>query len=132
MLEHKHLIIRAECLKPPKTTAFVEKWLQEIIEGIGMKVAVGPQSNPISYYCETEGNRGLTGVAILETSHCAVHVWDEQQPAIIQFDIYTCSALTPTQIIPFFTDFDVTKLEYTFIDRETRLLTLDDDVYHVV
>ena len=27
-------------------------------------------------YCKMEGNRGITGIAVIETSHIAIHVWD--------------------------------------------------------
>ena len=27
-----------------------------------------------------EGNRGITGIAVIETSHIAIHVWDEFNP----------------------------------------------------
>ena len=29
-------------------------------------------------------------VAIIETSHIAMHIWDEPKPALMQFDVYSC------------------------------------------
>lgn len=121
MMEHKHLIVRAEVTNPPKDPAFIAQWLESIITGIGMKLAVGPQANPISYYCAIPGNEGLTGVAILETSHCAIHVWDDVSPAVVQFDLYTCSALDPEQIFPYLDQFNVVKMEWGYLDREHGL-----------
>lgn len=121
MMEHKHLIVRAEVMAPPKDPTFIAEWITSIITGIGMKLAVGPQANPISYYCAIPGNEGLTGVAILETSHCAIHVWDDVSPAVVQFDLYTCSGLDPMQIFPYFSDFQPVKLEWGYIDREHGL-----------
>lgn len=121
MMEHKHLIVKAHVTNPPNSPEFIEGWLKSIIEGIGMKLAVGPKCNPISYYCNIEGNQGLTGVAILETSHCAIHVWDDVSPGVIQFDLYTCSGLDPEQIFEFFKDFGVVSLEWKFLDRENDL-----------
>jgi len=37
------------------------------------------------------GNQGLTSVTIIETSHIAVHVWDEVSPALMQMDVYSCA-----------------------------------------
>ena len=28
------------------------------------------------------GNRGITAVAIIETSHITMHIWDEPNPAL--------------------------------------------------
>lgn len=124
MMEHKHLIVKAHVTTPPTSPVFIKTWLQSIIEGIGMKLAVGPEANPISYYCDIEGNKGLTGVAILETSHCAIHVWDDVAPAVIQFDLYTCSGLDPEQIFEFFKEFGVLTMEWKFLDREHDLIEI--------
>ena len=48
---------------------------------------------PYLKYCENIGNRGLTAVTIIETSHMAMHVWDEDNPALIQLDVYSCKDL---------------------------------------
>lgn len=124
MLDHKHLIVRAEVTHPPSDPAFIKEWVKEIIHSIGMKLAVGPEANPISYYCNLEGNTGLTCVAILETSHCAIHVWDDVSPAIVQFDLYTCSELDPAHIFPFLEPFGIVSLDYTFIDRKDQVRIL--------
>ncbi len=50
-------------------------------------------SGPHVAHVDTPGNRGLTGVAIIETSHVAVHIWDEASPALVQLDFYTCGTL---------------------------------------
>ena len=94
MLVHKHLIIRAEVEEPPTLPAFVVEWLRQTVEAIGMKVLSGPYSE----YVEVEGNEGATGVVIIETSHLAIHVWDRQDPPLLQLDVYTCGEFDP-QII---------------------------------
>ena len=45
-----------------------------LIKDIGMKLMFGPEVR----YVRQEGNEGLTAVAIIETSHVALHVWDKQ------------------------------------------------------
>jgi S-adenosylmethionine/arginine decarboxylase-like enzyme len=54
-----------------------------------MKILQGPFAS----YVTQEGNRGLTCVVMIETSHIALHVWDEEEPAFVQFDLYTCGRL---------------------------------------
>jgi S-adenosylmethionine/arginine decarboxylase-like enzyme len=36
---------------------------------------------------------------MIETSHIALHIWDEPNPAEIQFDLYTCGLLPIDQIL---------------------------------
>jgi len=69
-----------------------------------------------------EGNRGITGAAIIETSHIVMHIWDEVHPALMQFDVYSCGEFDP-QIIcqKIDNDFTVHKIEYKFLDREHDL-----------
>jgi S-adenosylmethionine/arginine decarboxylase-like enzyme len=124
MLQHKHLIVRAEVLNPPKTTQETEAWLINIIHDLGMQLAVGLQSNPISYRCNLEGNEGITGVAVLETSHCAVHIWDAESPALLQWDLYSCSEVKPEEMLKHLEQFNPVKVEYRFLDRENNLTVL--------
>lgn len=125
MLKHEHIIVRAEVRKPPKCPVYIKSWLARIIEAIGMKLAQGLEANPISYYCNLEGNEGLTGAAILETSHSCIHVWDSDSPAIVQFDLYTCSCLDLDTVFAQFDEFDPVKIEYTFMDRENGLTLVE-------
>jgi S-adenosylmethionine/arginine decarboxylase-like enzyme len=124
LLEHKHLIVRAEVRLPPRCPVYIKQWLSSIIDGIGMKLAQGLEANPISYYCNLEGNEGLTGAAILETSHTVIHVWSEVSPAIIQYDLYSCSCIDIDLVLSFFEEFQPTKIEYKFIDRDQALTLL--------
>jgi S-adenosylmethionine/arginine decarboxylase-like enzyme len=36
---------------------------------------------------------------MIETSHIALHIWDEPFPGEIQFDLYTCGELPIDQIL---------------------------------
>jgi hypothetical protein len=64
---HKHLIIRAEVNKPPMQEDVANIWMTALIDRIGMKLMMGP----FTKYLDVKGNRGLTSVAIIETSHIA-------------------------------------------------------------
>ena len=118
LLVHKHLIIRAEAKNPPMEESFLRHWLQKFIHEIGMKVMMGPYVK----YSNMVGNRGITGAAIIETSHIVMHVWDEPDPALLQFDVYSCGEFNPETICEKIKrDFSTTKIEYKFLDREHDL-----------
>lgn len=119
-LVHKHLIIRAEVNHPPKNEELVKFWMSNLISNIGMKVLMGPYAK----YLDKEGNRGITTVAIIETSHIAMHVWDEQEPALVQLDVYTCGPLDPQLVVNQLEQFDIVKAEMKYLDRETHLQEL--------
>jgi S-adenosylmethionine/arginine decarboxylase-like enzyme len=118
LLVHKHLIVRAEVYRPPMDEDFLRRWLEKFIEEIGMKVMMGPYVK----YSNMIGNRGITGAAIIETSHIVMHVWDEVHPALMQFDVYSCGEFDPETICKKIEkDFTVHKINYKFLDREHDL-----------
>jgi len=119
VLVHKHLIVRAEAVRPPMEEQYLKDWLLNFIESINMKVLMGPY---VTYH-DVPGNRGITGAAIIETSHIVMHVWDELSPALMQFDVYSCGEFDPEVICKKIkNDFDVVKIEYKFLDREESLI----------
>ena len=118
VLIHKHLIIRAEANKVPTDEETLSKWLKDFITSIDMKILMGPYVK----YCNMEGNRGITGIAVIETSHIAIHVWDEPNPALMQIDVYSCAEFDPYKIAEKIkNDFDVVKIDYKYLNRETGL-----------
>ena len=118
VLIHKHLIIRGEANRVPTDEEQLTTWLTEFIDSIGMKILMGPYVK----YCTMEGNRGITGIAVIETSHIAIHVWDEPNPALMQIDVYSCSEFDPYVIAEKIkNDFDVIKIDYKYLNRETGL-----------
>tara|TARA_R100000773_G_C4132882_1_gene62934 strand:+ start:162 stop:542 length:381 start_codon:yes stop_codon:yes gene_type:complete len=121
LLVHKHLIIRAEASKPPTDEDQLKKWMSKFIKSINMKIFMGPYVK----YCDMEGNRGITAVAIIETSHIAMHIWDEPKPALMQFDVYSCGEFNEKEICnTIMKDFDIRKIEYKYLNRETGLNVL--------
>jgi S-adenosylmethionine/arginine decarboxylase-like enzyme len=94
LLVHKHLIVRAEINNPPVEENYLKSWLNNFIMDINMKIFMGPYVK----YCTMPGNRGITAVAIIETSHIAMHIWDEVKPALMQFDVYSCGEFDPEKI----------------------------------
>ena len=64
MPKHKHLIIRAEVNRPITSEKEIKKWLKKLVNKIDMKIIKGPYAG----YVTKEGNRGITGVVMIETS----------------------------------------------------------------
>lgn len=95
MALHNHVLINGYSLLPPTSEKQTIAWMQELVNSIGMKTIQGPFAS----YVTKEGNRGLTAVVMIETSHIAMHVWDETDPAFMQFDLYTCSTLPVEKVI---------------------------------
>ena len=93
--EHKHVIIRAYVKNPPKEELDLKEWCSRIIMLVGMRVIGGP----LAVYSEMEGNRGITAVAILDFSHLAIHVWDEVDPALVEFDLFSCKDFDPEVVL---------------------------------
>jgi len=121
ILEHKHLIVRAELSNPPKCAEAIQDWMKNLVDKIGMKILMGPYA----VYSDMVGNRGLTAVTIIETSHIAMHVWDEVEPALMQLDVYTCSALNIDDVFAALQEFYPEHVEYKYIDREHNLTLID-------
>ena len=123
MIKHHHFIGRFEVAKPPlgSEKAYLEDWMANLIEGQGMNILSGPHVA----YVDTLGNRGLTGVAIIETSHVAVHIWDETSPALVQLDFYTCGTLDKDAILRAINPWGVVKNAFLVLDREKELEALE-------
>jgi len=110
---HKHLIIRAEVNHPITSEKELRKWLRNLVKKIDMKIIKGPYAA----YVSKEGNRGLTGIVMIETSHIAIHVWDEISPALVQCDVYSCADFSSNEVLIEFTPMGVTKIDHMMLDR---------------
>lgn len=121
VLEHKHLIIRAELNNPPKCAEAIQGWMSNLVDAIGMKILMGPYA----VYSDMPGNQGLTAVTIIETSHIAMHVWDEVDPGLMQLDVYTCSTLNIEDVFTAIQVFEPVAVEYKYIDRENELTLIN-------
>ena len=95
MALHNHLLVNGYSLMPPTDEGKTIEWMKNLVESIDMKIIQGPFAS----YVSKEGNRGLTAIVMIETSHIAMHVWDEEDPAFVQFDLYTCSTLPVEKVL---------------------------------
>lgn len=124
VLEHKHLIVRAEVRNPPKDTAMMEKWMSDMVSAIGMQELAPPRA----IYSDMVGNRGLTCDVLLNTSNAVIHTWDEVDPALFMLDVFTCGSLDIQIIFDLLQCFEPTKIEYKYLDRSKELILLDKGV----
>ncbi len=122
-LYHKHLLINAKIDKPFTSAYQGIDFLKELVDKIDMKIIQGPYAS----YVNKIGNRGLTAVVMIETSHIAFHIWDEKNPALIQFDLYTCGSLQIKKVLDAFIDtFEVNTMDWVLFDRENGFVKEQD------
>jgi len=116
---HKHLLIRAEVKNPPKENdeKRLVNWMRYLIQDIDMKLLFGP----IVRYVDVEGNEGLTVIAMIETSHIAMHIWEKEDPPLLQLDVYTCGPFVPGTVLKALHEFNPVKIRWKFLDREKDL-----------
>ena len=117
MPKHKHLIIRAEVKHPITSEWELRKWLKNLVKIIDMKIVGGPYTA----YVTKEGNRGITGVVMIETSHISIHIWDEERPALVQCDIYSCAEFQQGEVIMHLGIMKPKKIEYMMVDRSEEI-----------
>jgi S-adenosylmethionine/arginine decarboxylase-like enzyme len=120
ILTHEHLIVRALVTQPPKSIEEIKTWVKDLVPKIKMKL----MGEPLAFYCKKKGNRGATCVAVIETSHIALHVWDENNPSLIQLDVYSCSDLHEDIVFSHLEQFKPEKIQYKLLDRNHSLITV--------
>lgn len=104
-------------LDPPRAEEPTSEQVKTLINDIGMKIMMGPYAAR----SEMVGNAGLTVATIIETSHVVLHTWDEVSPALMQFDVYTCSHLDTNVVFKWLEQYKPVKIDYKYIDREFKL-----------
>jgi len=110
---HQHLLVKCWVTNPPKKEELLNKWFTYLVDTVGMKVVAGPTS----VYVSDPGNEGLTGTVTLATSHASIHIWDNAEPPMVQFDIYSCKEFTLEQVMKCFDPWGLIKAEWVMIDR---------------
>ena len=124
---HLHLLVKGYIKTPPKTEKVLNIWFTQLVQNVGMKVVAGPTS----VYVNEPGNEGITGTVTLATSHASIHIWDNINPAMFQFDLYSCSNFTPRQVLDHIDDwFGLNEAHWQLIDRNgSEFLILDSGNY---
>ena len=119
--QHKHLIVRADIGWCPQEEDLnkISDWIRSLIKKIDMKLLAGPYTT----YVNEKDNKGMTSVAIIETSHISLHIWDEVSPGLMQLDVYSCADFNPPDVFDKVNElFQTIKMEYKFLDREKKLV----------
>ena len=127
MALHNHLLLNGYISDPPgpDDESRIKKWLDDLVVEIGMKRVAGP----IASYVHAEGNAGMTAGVLIETSHIAMHIWDEDNPARIQFDLYTCSTLPLQSVLKALNEeFGLLHAEFQVIEREHGFRVVVSDI----
>lgn len=120
LLKHKHLLIRAEVKNPPKTEEQIINWINNLIAKIDMNILAGPYASKVS----KKGNKGISSVAIIDTSHVGIHTWDETDPALVQLDVYSCKEFNKIDVLSCIEEFDPITVDYKYFDRENNFKEL--------
>lgn len=111
---HLHLLVKGNIKTPPQMEKVLNNWFSELVNNVGMKVVAGPTS----VYVNEPGNEGITGTVTLATSHASIHVWDNDNPPMFQFDLYSCCEFSPKVVLNHIDDwFGLIEAHYQMIDR---------------
>jgi S-adenosylmethionine/arginine decarboxylase-like enzyme len=117
-VKHLQQIIIGQVTNPPTDVDVVKQFMRDLVEAIGMKRLIEPQA----VYVQAVGNKGMTSCVLIETSHIAWHVWDEESPGLLQFDLYTCGDLVADQVLAIVKDFfGLTTYSMKVFDRAVEL-----------
>ena len=110
---HQHLLMKCWVTNPPKEVDVLNNWFINLVETVGMKVVGGPTS----VYVSDPGNEGLTGTVTLATSHASIHIWDNLEFPMLQFDIYSCKCFELDEVVECFKPWGLIRGEWVMIDR---------------
>lgn len=131
---HLHLMINAyskNAWRPANGDSFdlalmehdVQDWLNDLVQRIGMRAVFPARAK----YVTAKGNAGITASINIETSHIAFHVWDEQDPAHMQFDLYTCGPLDHVSLVHYLNEeLAFVSGHWAVIDRSHGFKTIAD------
>ena len=121
MLEHKHLIVRAEVKKPFVDPEVTKDWLRRLVEAIGMNIT--KSGGPHVDYVDVPDNSGIAGIVMIETSHCSIHIWDKAEPPLVQMDVYSCKCYDANTVLSFLEEMEPTLIHHVLVDRKNWVIT---------
>ena len=119
MVDHKHLVIRAEVAKPFTDPTTTINWMKKLVADLGMVIT--ESGGPHCDYVDKPGNAGIACMAMIETSHCALHVWDKANPAVAQLDVYSCREFDMAVVKEALNEMEPRCAEWRLFDRNSEL-----------
>ena len=123
MIFHKHMLVNAKVTNPINTEQEAIDFLNDLVRRVDMKIIKGPFAS----YVDKEGNKGLTAIVMIETSHIAFHIWDETDPGMLQFDLYTCGSLDKFIVLNALNErFNIKSIDWVIYDRENGFVVEDE------
>lgn len=121
-------MINGTTATPPTSKRKLKKWLSLLVHDIGMHKIGGP----FVRYVKADGNKGLTAVVMIETSHIALHIWEEGPRPYFRFDLYTCGPLHHSTVIREVSKFmNATQMEWIAYDREKGFDQYDSGLWPI-
>lgn len=122
MIEHKHLILKGIMNKSLKK-GDVYNLLNDMVDVLGMELIQGVRTNPNVGY-EGGDYPGVTGCALITTSHIILHTWDETMD--FQFDCYSCKDFNPDEVIVELMTWGLMTEHKKYFDREYKIVEIND------
>jgi S-adenosylmethionine/arginine decarboxylase-like enzyme len=113
--DHKHLIVNCLISKPPTDVSVVNDWLSRLVVKIDMQQLMAPRS----IRCMTEGNEGITGDVVIETSHVAIHIWEKSEIPMIRLCLYSCKYFNEQHVFEMLDEFGILEYGSILLDRNS-------------
>ena len=110
---------------PPKKVSVLNEWFIHLVHKVKMEVVGGPTS----VYVDFPGNEGLTGTVTLATSHSSIHIWDNYELPMAQFDIYSCKSFSLEDVMEQFKPWGMVRAEWVMIDRNDTPKIVSEGVW---
>ena len=122
---HQHLLVKARCNKPITDVEKLNEWFVQLVHKVGMEVVAGPTSVHVG----DPGNEGLTGTITLATSHASIHIWELYEPAMFQFDIYSCKKYELQTVLEHLDEMELISYEWMMIERNDGLKVVAEGTF---
>ena len=115
-MKYKHLILRGEVKNSLllKDLHFLRSWAHDLVELIGMELLVLPQAA----YCDNVNRRRASLFAILTNSHLSLHISDDSDPAMIDFDLCSSAPFLIDDVLSKINVFSLGRYEYYLLNRD--------------
>lgn len=98
---------------PLLTARHIRSWLTRLVAAVDMEILAGPYVID----CLDPGNEGVTGIVVLSTSHCSMHIWDQVEQPYLMMDLYSCKRFQVDTILRMLKELGALSCEYDVIDR---------------